>query len=129
MVPAILGVFGSLIDKIFPNADDAQKARIELLKMQESGELAQLEVNKAEASNSHIFVSGWRPFIGWVCGIIFLYNYLIQPAITLAATYHTQHVFPALPILDSTDVMTVLFGMLGLGSLRTVEKIKGVHNT
>tara|TARA_R110002126_G_C10068737_1_gene462466 strand:- start:70 stop:474 length:405 start_codon:yes stop_codon:yes gene_type:complete len=87
-------------------------------------DLAQLDVNKAEAAHRSVFVAGWRPFIGWTCGVALAYAYVVQPilAFTLAAAGNDM----ALPVLDLATMMPVLMGMLGLGGLRTFEKLKGV---
>lgn len=126
MIPFLVPLLGTILDKIFPNAEDAAKAKLELLKLEQEGAFRQLEINKTEASNSSIFVAGWRPFLGWVCGIIFAYNFLLQPLL-LFIFAASSHPIVNLPKLDSGEVMTVLLGMLGLGGLRTVEKVKGVN--
>ena len=88
----------------------------------------QLEINKTEAQHGSIFVAGWRPFIGWVCGAALVWNFIIQPLLLWVAW-----MMPDLgidmstaPKLDSGELMTVLLGMLGLGGLRTYEKRLGV---
>jgi len=126
MIPLLLPLLGTIFDKIFPDAESANKAKLELLKMESEGAFRQLEVNKTEAANSSVFVAGWRPFIGWVCGVIFAYTFLLQPLAIFAMAYLGKPI-PELPALDSSEVMTVLLGMLGLGGLRTIEKVKGVH--
>jgi hypothetical protein len=80
---------------------------------------AQAEINKAEASSSKMFVAGWRPFIGWVCGAIMAYNYIVRPLVGAIPGV------PALPVLNFEEISPVLMGLLGLGTMRTVEKIKG----
>jgi len=87
-------------------------------------DLAQLDINKTEAAHRSIFVSGWRPFIGWSCGLAMCLNFLIFPlaSFVLAQTGHLIE----LPKLDMSEMMPVLMGILGLGGLRTVEKIKQV---
>ncbi len=87
-------------------------------------DLAQLDINKTEAAHRSIFVSGWRPFIGWSCGLAMCLNFLLFPlaSFVLAQTGHLIE----LPTLDMSEMMPVLMGMLGLGGLRTVEKIKQV---
>lgn len=125
MIPFLVPLLGTILDKIFPNAEDAAKAKLELLKLEQEGAFRQLEINKTEASNSSIFVAGARPFIMWVCGIIFAYTYLIQPfLIFILAVFN--HPVLNLPRLDTSEVMSLLLGMLGLGGMRTFEKIKGV---
>lgn len=85
----------------------------------------QLEINKAEAGHSSIFVAGWRPFIGWVCGSALVYNYIAQPLLFWGFTAFGVAI-PTPPTLDMGDLMTLLLGMLGLGGLRTYEKRLGV---
>jgi hypothetical protein len=87
-------------------------------------DLAQLDINKTEAAHRSIFVAGWRPFIGWSCGLAMCLNFLIFPlaSFILAQTGHLVE----LPNLDMAQMMPVLMGMLGLGGLRTVEKIKKI---
>jgi len=120
---AILGIGSKLIDKLIPDPAAQDAARLELLKLQQSGELAamtaQTEINKAEASNPSVFVSGWRPAIGWVCALAMGYQYLARPFMTAF--------LPALtfPGLDD-NLWQLMMGMLGLGGLRTFEKTQGV---
>jgi len=123
LVDALLGLGGKLIDKLIPDPAARDAAKLELLKLQQSGELAamvaQTEINKVEAANPSVFVSGWRPAIGWVCALAMAYQYLIRPF--LAAFYPTL----AFPGLDD-NLWQLLAGMLGLGGLRTLEKLNGV---
>ena len=87
-------------------------------------DLAQLDINKTEAAHRSVFVSGWRPFIGWSCGAAMALNFIVFPlaSFVLAQTGHLVE----LPTLDMSQMMPVLMGMLGLGGLRTVEKLKQV---
>ena len=87
-------------------------------------DLAQLDINKTEAAHRSVFVSGWRPFIGWSCGAAMALNFIVFPlaSFVLAQTGHLVK----LPTLDMSEMMPVLMGLLGLGGLRTVEKIKQV---
>jgi Holin of 3TMs, for gene-transfer release len=84
---------------------------------------AQIEVNKQEAASPSLFVAGWRPWIGWTCGMAFAWAFVLQPLLTfaLAAAGHKMD----LPTLDLSQMMPVLLGMLGLGAMRTYEKIQG----
>jgi len=126
---AILGIGGKLIDKLIPDPAAQDAARLELLKLQQSGELAamtaQTEINKAEASNPSVFVSGARPFILWGCGMAMLYAALFEPIMRFVAVviFHYSGGFPA---IDTALTTQVLLGLLGLGSLRTYEKTQGV---
>lgn len=87
-------------------------------------DLAQLDINKTEAGHRSVFVAGWRPFIGWSCGIALCYSYVVQPILVfiLAQTGYLVE----LPRMDLGEMMPVLMGMLGLGGLRTFEKFKKV---
>jgi hypothetical protein len=87
--------------------------------------MAQIDVNKAEAASTSIFKGGWRPFIGWTCGSAFAYHFVLQPLLVFVLV-STGHPVPDLPKFEMDALMTVLFGMLGLGGLRTFEKFKGV---
>jgi hypothetical protein len=120
---AILGIGGKLIDKLIPDPAAQDAARLELLKLQQSGELAamtaQTEINKAEASNPSVFVSGWRPAIGWVCALAMGYQYLARP---LMVAFMPTLAFPGL----DDNLWQLMMGMLGLGGLRTFEKTQGV---
>jgi hypothetical protein len=125
---AALDIGGKLIDRLWPDPNQAAAAKLELLKLQQSGELAQitgqLEINKAEAQHSSVFVAGWRPFIGWVCGSALAYQYLIRPLVA-GLSVAIGHPLPEMPGLDA-NLWELMFGMLGFGTLRTVEKMKGV---
>mgnify|MGYP000946381504 FL=1 len=125
----ITSILPGLIDKLFPDPAKADEAKLNLLKLQQDGALkeleaatdlarGQLEVNKAEASSGNVFAATWRPAIGWVCAVALAYEFLIRP---LAIGFG----FGQFPDLDMTDLNTLLYGMLGLGALRTVEKVKG----
>lgn len=131
MAPGLLAAIGigeKLIERLWPDPAKAAEAKLELFKLEQSGELAQImgqiEINKAEATNASVFVSGWRPFIGWVCGAALVYQYLIRPVVSWAVIA-AGHPLPAMPGLDD-NLWELLLGMLGLGGLRTLEKVKNV---
>ncbi len=127
-VSIMLGIGNKVIDRLWPDPAQAAAAKLELFKLQQSGELAvitgQMEINKAEAANPSVFVAGWRPFIGWVCGAACAWNWIGLPITKALAVYH-QVPF-ALSPADLSEMMPVLIGLLGLGGLRTVEKLQGV---
>ena len=128
MIQALIGPVTGLLDKFVEDKDQKAKLAHEIATMAEKhaheSAMAQVEVNKAEAQHRSIFVAGWRPFIGWTCGVALAYNYVLQPILIfiLAQTGHLMN----LPALDLNEIMPVLMGMLGLGGLRTFEKYKGV---
>jgi Holin of 3TMs, for gene-transfer release len=123
-VTAALDIGSKIIDKIWPDPAQAAQAKLALLQLQQSGDLAQIAVNTAEATNPSIFVSGWRPCVGWVCGLACAWNWIGLPIAKLALELYGHPV--ALAPADLSEMMPVLLGMLGLGGLRTVEKINGV---
>ena len=127
MWQAIIPLIGSLIDKAIPDADAANKAKAELAMMQAKGELdlmlGQIEINKAEAQHSSVFVAGWRPFIGWVCGFALAYEYLMLP---LFAWLSLNAGWQQPPHLVMDGMMELVLAMLGVAGLRTFEKYKGV---
>ena len=85
--------------------------------------LGQLEVNAAEAASPHLFVAGWRPAVGWCCALGFLWATIGQPIVSWIAVAKG---WPAPPAIDTEVLLYVLGGMLGLGTLRSFEKSKGV---
>jgi hypothetical protein len=87
-------------------------------------DLAQLGINKVEAAHRSMFVAGWRPFIGWTCGVALMYTYVLQPILVFGLAQSGYLV--DLPRMDLGELMPVLMGMLGLGGLRSWEKVKGV---
>lgn len=129
MIQMLIGPILGLLDKVVPDASERAKLAHEIATMAErqAHEIAlqQIEVNKIEAASSSLFKSGWRPALGWVCGVAFAYHFVGQPVILfLLALY--GYTVPDLPEFDMTSLLTVLGGLLGLGTLRTFEKYKGV---
>ena len=127
-ISAALDLGTALINRIFPDPVQAASAKLELLKLQQSGELAtmtaQTDIDKQEAASASVFVSGWRPAIGWVCACALAYQYLIKPlSIGLLPSFGIA--VPPLPGLDD-NLWQLMMGMLGMGGLRTFEKVQGV---
>ena len=127
-ISAALDLGNTLITRIFPDPAQAANAKLELLKLQQSGDLAtmtaQSDINKVEAASSSLFVSGWRPAIGWVCALALAYQYLGKPLATGILPAFGVNV-PLLPGLDD-NLWQLMMGMLGMGGLRTFEKVQGV---
>lgn len=134
-VTAALNVGGKLIDRLWPDPATKVAANLDLLKMAQTGELAQLAadtdiakaqigVNAVEAASTSLFVSGWRPYIGWICGNVIAFKYLFGPLIEMGC--EIAHVTVHLPLIQANDLWPVLGGLLGIGTMRTVEKVKGV---
>lgn len=108
----------------FPSKADQDKAQLAILQALQASDATQAQTNTAEAANTNLFVAGWRPFIGWICGVALLYQFLLLP-VGMFASYASGHPFPKPPALDD-QLWQLMFGMLGMGSLRTWEKLKGV---
>lgn len=134
IVGALLPTVIDLVGRLFPDPKAADEAKLRVMEMAQKGELAQLEadvrlaagqleVNQAEAANASLFVSGWRPAVGWTCAAAFAFKFVGGPVLVLVASYFGHPV--TLPEFDYSEMSTILLGMLGLGGLRTVEKIKG----
>ena len=122
MLEALIGPVSGLLDKFIEDKDQKNALAHEISTMAErhAQELAQgqLEVNKVEAAHKSLFVAGWRPAIGWICGLALMYSTILAPILGIWFT---------VPPVDSSLLTTVLMGMLGLGGLRTIEKTKGVQ--
>lgn len=129
MLQALIGPVTGLLDKFIEDKDQKNALAHEIATMSERHAqqlaMAQIEVNKAEASSGSVFKGGWRPFIGWVCGFAFAYHFILQPILLFGISVAGVS-FPPLPAFDMSQMMPVLLGMLGLGGLRTYEKKTGV---
>lgn len=124
LIPAVGGLLSSAIDLF--SGDKKLEAEL-LLKELDNAQAqltAQAETNKIEAAHSSIFVAGWRPFIGWMCGISVAYEFFLRPVCSWAAGIWLPEI-PQLPS-NSSVLLELVFAMLGIGGLRTFEKIKGV---
>src|SRR6267378_1933786 len=106
--------------KVDPTIAFEKKAEIEAIQLQLQG---QLDIDKAEAASPKMFVAGWRPFIGWICGSGLGIQFIVNPIVTWIAALAKHPV--QFPSLDLGTLMTLLFGMLGLGAMRTYEKTSG----
>jgi hypothetical protein len=125
---ALLDIGGKVIDRVWPDPEKAAAAKLELFKMQQSGELAviagQMDINKAEAANPSVFVSGARPFILWVCGSGFAIQFVVGPLAEWGSALYGHPV--KFPQMDMATLMPLLLGMLGLSGYRTIERVNGV---
>jgi hypothetical protein len=117
---------GKVIDKLFPDKTKADEIKAQLKTLDLSQEfqltMGQLLINQEEAKHESIFVAGWRPFIGWVCGVAMAYYYILQPF--LIWIFDVYGIDSSMPALNSGELMTVLLGMLGLGAMRSFDKSK-----
>lgn len=124
----IIAIGAKLLDKIIPDKDAREKAQFELIKASQDQDfqlnLGQLKINEVEAANPSLFVSGWRPFVGWTCATSFALHFVIFPILNFFLVLNSYK--EVVLSFDMTTLMTVLGGLLGIGGLRTYEKIKGV---
>ena len=129
LLNSLIGPVTGILDKVIEDKDQKAKLAHELAtmadKLSHEQQLAQIEVNKAEAASGSLFKGGWRPFIGWVCGIAFCYHFVVQPIIIFVVALVGVNI-PDLPNFNMNTLLTVLGGMLGIGGLRTYEKQKGL---
>ena len=131
---AVINAAVGIIDKVIPDPAQKAAAQLQILQLQQNGELEQLkaqtslalsqtDIDKTEAASPSFFVHGWRPFVGWICGIGLSVQFLIAPiGVWAAALMGHPTTFPR---LDLGTLMTLLFGMLGLGAMHSYDKVQG----
>lgn len=129
LLPSILPAVTDVIGRFLPEDKEARAKAERQLEQQLATHLAkidvaQLEINKTEAAHRSTWVSGWRPFIGWSCGVALAWSYVVTPILHFGLAQ--AGLLVDLPAMDMSEMMPVLMGMLGLGGLRTFEKFKGV---
>lgn len=133
VVGALIEAGLKVLDRVLPDPQQKAAAQLELLKLQQAGEfknleadlqmaMGQLEVNRIEAASADFFRGGWRPAVGWCCVLGLVYTYLGQPLLAWASGIWG---WPVPPSLDLGDLIVLLGGMLGLGGMRTFERVKG----
>ena len=138
LISGLFSAAQSLIERFFPDPEKKAAAQLELLKMQQNGELAllasetdlaklQIQTNVEEAKSTNWFVAGWRPGIGWVCGAGLAYAALVEPFARFIAQVWFGYT-GEFPVISTDLTLQILMGMLGLGAMRSVEKIKGSEN-
>ena len=129
LISSLIGPVTGILDKVVEDKDQKAKLAHELATMADNHAqqlaLSQIEVNKAEAASGSLFKGGWRPFVGWTCGIALLYHFILSPLILFGVTLAGVEI-PLLPEFEMNSLLTVLMGMLGLGGLRTYEKQRGL---
>lgn len=124
-----------IVDKLIPDKEAAAKAKLELMKLEQQGQLSELQamvemtkaqsaVNQQEAAHKSIFVAGWRPWIGWMCGVGIFWMFVGEPIASYIIAITMSDV--TLPETDFSYLFELVLAMLGMGGLRTYEKLKGV---
>lgn len=132
---ALIPVLGTVIEKIFPDANAAADAKLKVMELAQNGELAalnaemqlamgQIDTNKIEAAQPGLFKGGWRPATGWVCVFGLGYEFIVRLMLPFTLKVFGVDNVPELPSLDMEAMMGLLTGLLGLGGLRTYERIK-----
>ena len=128
-IPVISEAVSGILDRFIPNAEEKAKAERELMSTVTTAVLAnanaQIDVNKAEAASGNWFASSWRPLCGYVCALALAWQYLILPVMSWTLVYFNYSWMPPVISLDE-HLWELLFGLLGMGGLRTLEKVKGV---
>jgi len=126
-IGAIADFARDLVGRFFPDKTESEKGQMALILATMQNQMAmnqgQMDTNKVEAANPSLFVSGWRPFVGWVCGSACAWNWIGLPVAKFGA-----ELFGKTLVLQSADVsqiLPLLLGMLGMGALRTYEKVQG----
>lgn len=120
-ITAGLDFASTIVSRIWPDKSQQEQQQLAAVLTMVQG---QMTINQAEASNESTFVAGWRPFIGWACGMACVWNWMGLPIAKLGLTLAGHPI--ALSPADLSEMMPVLMGMLGLGGLHTFERVKGV---
>jgi len=134
MIAALIPAIAGIVDKLIPDPKVAAEAKLRAVELAQRGELAgldadvklalgQMEINKAEATTDK-FRGGWRPAAGWVCVMGLFYSFLLKPLLPWVAAVAGLQA-PELPAIDTMELMVLLGGMLGLGGMRTAERLRG----
>ena len=124
MLKDLINPVSKILDKFIVDKDLKVKLEHEIKTEIQRANLAQIDVNKAEAQHRSIFVAGWRPFIGWICAVAMGYHFVLQPIIVFVLS--ANGVNYDLPEFDMGSLMTIVMGILGLGGMRSWEKAKGI---
>ena len=129
LIDNLIGPVAGILERVIPDKNQAAKLAHEIAtmsdKMAHEQVLAQLEVNKAEAASGSLFKGGWRPSIGWICGLALFWSFILQPFLVFFLLVFGVDL-PPLPEVGTADLMPILLGMLGLGGLRSYEKVQKV---
>lgn len=116
---------GGVLDSLFTSDEEKLDKKILMQRLKQRMPELQVALNQVEAQHRSIFVAGWRPFVGWVCGSALAYNYIVRDIMAWGITNWGDQTMTMPPALQMEHLMTVLLGLLGLGGLRTYEKVKG----
>jgi len=135
IIASLIPLLGSVLDKVIPNTAERERVKAEitlklaeneteLVKLFAAQDQGQIEINKEEAKSNSLFVSGWRPAVGWICAFGCAWAFILKPVLDWGVAAAGSTV--ALPVFQTGELMSLLLGLLGMGTLRTYEKFKGV---
>tara|TARA_B100001029_G_C14926253_1_gene374921 strand:+ start:52 stop:462 length:411 start_codon:yes stop_codon:yes gene_type:complete len=129
LVEKLIGPVAGILDKVIEDKDIKNQLAHDISTMAErhSHEVitAQIAVNQTEAAHKSLFVSGWRPAVGWTCCLGLMGNFILIPFTNFVLALNAMDI--QIPMIDTSTMMPILMGMLGLGTMRTVEKLKKVE--
>lgn len=143
IIASLLPILGSVIDKVIPNTAERERAKaeiqlklaeqeLEFAKLLSANDQGQIEINKEEAKSNSLFVSGWRPFVGWTCAVGVAWAFVLKPFldwfVSLLSRFYPTLVGFTSPVLNTGELMSLLLGLLGMGGFRMMEKKWGVAN-
>lgn len=143
LIASLLPILGNVLDKVLPNTAEREKVKLELqaklveqelelAKLLSANDQGQIEINKEEAKSNSLFVSGWRPFVGWTCAVGVAWAFVVKPfldwIVSLLARFYPVLQGFASPELNTGELMSLLLGLLGMGGFRMMEKKWGVAN-
>ena len=132
LVDVLIGPITGLLDKIIPDKDQRERLAHDIAVLAatqaHASQIAQIDVNKEEAAHPSLFVAGWRPSVGWICSTALGWNFVLYPIMQWVAFLYGIEL-EGMPELDNGELMTVLLGMLGLGTLRTYEKTNRIADS
>lgn len=127
-ITAVATLVDDAVKRIWPDATEVEKAKIDQLKAELDAQyklmLGQLDINRVEAASENWFTSGWRPYVGWVCGSALAYSAILEPIARFIAAVCFGYIGP-FPLIDTTITLQVLLGMLGFGATRSIDKFLG----
>ena len=124
---------GNLLDDLFTSDEERMNMQLQARTVEAGMQAGQMEINKAEAGHKSVFVAGWRPFIGWVGGLALAYKFLFYPMLIWVWYFCQAEGWiakdaPPPPTINAQELYPIIMGMLGLGTMRTVEGIKKVKS-
>ena len=126
LVRPIIEVMGRIIDDVHTSGEEKRAAMLLVAKLNAEPHLGQIEINKIEASHASWFVAGWRPAVGWVCAFALFYAFVLRELIMWGLIAWGYDGEPLPQIIELPEIITITLAMLGLGGVRTFEKVRGV---